>query len=256
MTADIKEQESKRARATVAQYHLLLSRRNHFELLGVLRDASQESIREAFKDLAKRWHSDAFAHVDLGPEKKKLDEIFQRLNEAYETLTDPGLRDEYLVFLDRSARGLSTDVHGILRAEAIVDEALMDMRRRNWSGAVDKLTEARQLNPDDPLYDVHFAWARYNAAPNKDAAAPVAIEMLKAAAKRQDHLALAYQYLGKVHFARDNYDEAKKWLKLCLNYDPSDVDAQRVLRLINTRAQKQKQGGLMSAINRFLGKKK
>ena len=253
-TADIKQQESKKARARVVQFHLLLDRRNHFELLGVPRDANEETVREAFKALAKRWHADAFSDVDLGEEKQKIDEIFQRINEAYETLTDPARRAEYVVFLDRSAKGLATDVHGVLRAEAIVDEALLDMKRRQWPSALEKLEEARTLNPDDPLYDVHAAWARYHMGSKKAENIKDAVSQLKAATKRQQNLALAYQYLGQIHFNQNQYDEAKRWWKLCLEYEPRNVDVQRGIRLINTRAQKQ-QAGLSGLFNKLLGKK-
>ena len=256
VTTDINQEEARKAQARIAQFHSLLARRNHFELLGVNRDTPSEAVREAFKNLAKRWHTDAFSNIDIGPEQQKLDEIFQRLNEAYETLTDPGRREEYIVFLDRSARGLSTDVHGILRAEAMVDDALMDMRRRQWDSAMEKLDEARQLNPDDPLYDVHHAWAQYHRARGDAEGIKRAVGTLKVAVKRQENLALAYQYLGQIFFNLKNYAEAKKWWKLCLEYDPRNVDVQRGMRLINTRASKQQQqSGLSGLFNKLLGKK-
>ena len=255
-TADIKAQESRKARAAVAQYHLLLGRRDHFDLLGVSREADVDTVRNAFKALVKRWHADAFSQVDLGDEQPKLDEIFQRLNEAHDTLTDPTLRSEYLVFLDRSAKGMTTDVHGVLRAEAMVDEALMDIRRRQWTDAKEKLEEARKLNPDDPLYDVHLAWVQYNMAKGKDTEVKSAVTLLKASTKKQPNLGLAYQYLGQIFFNRNQYAEAKKWWKVCLEYEPRNVDVQRGIRLINTRAQKQQQqSGLSGIFNKLLGKK-
>lgn len=254
MTAEIDNEESRKARARIAQFHLLLDRRNHFELLGVDRMATEQAIRDAFKDLAKRWHADAYADLDIADERRKLDEIFQRLNEAYETLTDPDRRAEYLVFLERSAKGLATDVHGILRAEAMVDEALLDMRRKQWTKAIEKLAEAKKLNPDDPLYDVHLAWARYHLKAKSEDSTAVAIRMLKDATKKQQNLALAYQYLGQIQFNSNDYAEAKRWWKLCLQYDPRNVDVQRGLRLINSRAQKQ-QTGLTGFLNKLRGKK-
>ena len=255
-TADIKQEESKRARARIAQFYLLLGRRNHFELLGIGREADDETVRAAFKELAKRWHTDAFANIELGEEQAKLDEIFQRLNEAYETLTTPKLREEYTVYLDRSAKGLATDVHGVLRAEGMVDEALMDLKRKQWSDAVEKLREARKLNPDDPLYDVHYAWALYHLArSSKKGSHKDAVNMLRAATKRQENLALAYQYLGQIYFNGNNYEEAKKWWKVCLQYEPRNVDAQRGVRLINTRAQKREQSGITGFFNKLVGKK-
>ncbi len=262
------EDESKKARASIAQFYLLLSRRNHFELLGVNRESDADAIRTAFKALARRWHVDSFANLDLGPERDKLDEIFQRLNEAHETLIDPPRREEYLVLLDRSAKGMATDVHGILRAEAMVDEALLDMRRRQWDSAQQKLLEARELNPDDPLYDVHYAWVQYHLARGDETGIKAAVGLLKGATKRQSNLPQAYQHLGQIYFNQKNYPEAKKWWRICLQYEPRNVDVQRGVRLINTRAQKQQNGltavlekiteafkKLIAMINKLLGKK-
>ena len=253
-TAESKLEESRRARAKVSQFYKLLGRRNHFELLGVERDTDAEAIRTAYLDLAKRWHADSFVDLDLGDDKRKLDEIFQRLNEAHETLTDPARREEYIVFLDRSAKGLATDVHGVLRAEAMVDEALLDMKRRLWTEARDKLAEARTLNPDDPLFDVHYAWVQYHIARGDETGINGAVDLLRGATKRQENLALAYQYLGQIRFNQKNYQEAKKWWKLCLQYEPRNVDVQRGLRLINSRAQKET-SSISGFFNKLLGKK-
>jgi len=246
--------ELAKATAAIDRVHKNLDRRNHFELLGVEVDTDAATLRQAFHQLAKRWHADNFANLDLGRRKAKLDEIFQKLNEAYDTLSDPKLKSEYMVLLRRQQEGLSTDVHSILRAEALLDDGLMALRKKKWAEAIDQLTEARELNPDDPLYDVHLAWAMYNQKRDDEKTLNRVHELMKGAVKRQQSLPLAYQYLGQIAFNGEKYDEARRWWKKCLEWDGKNVEALRGIRLIHTRQAKKNQG-LGALFNRLLGKK-
>jgi tetratricopeptide (TPR) repeat protein len=241
-----------RAKAEIDRMYTNLDRRDHFALLGVEPDTQPEQVRASYHHLAKKWHADNYAKMDLGPHKKKLDTIFQRIGEAYETLSNPKKREEYMVLMHRQSAGLSTDVNAILRAEQLVDDGLMALRRKAWVEAIEQLSEARRLNPDDPLYDVHLAWAAYNQKPGKESAAK-ALGGLRDAVKRQESLLLAYQYGGQILFNQEDYEEAKKWWKKCLEWDPKNVEALRGLRLINTRAEKKKQG-LGALVSKLLGK--
>jgi hypothetical protein len=58
---------------------------DYYELLGVARDASPSEIRSAYRSLAKAMHPDAGGTAGA----------FRLLREAYETLNDPDLREEY-----------------------------------------------------------------------------------------------------------------------------------------------------------------
>jgi curved DNA-binding protein CbpA len=238
------------ARARIDQFYRQLERKNHFELLGVPHDVAPDALRNQFLKLARDWHADAFVGAELGDHKRKLDEIFQQINEAYETLKDEGKRSEYMILLDRKKKGLATDVHSVLRAEGLVDDALAAMRRRAWGDAKDLLQEAQQLNADDPLYLVYLGWATYQSNRKDPNTRDAAIRHLRSALERQDNLALAYQYLGQIHFDRDGYEDAIKWWKRCLRYDRNNIEATRGLRLANTRLEKANKGlgGLISKL--------
>jgi curved DNA-binding protein len=61
---------------------------DYYEILGVERDASQPEIQRAYRKLARKLHPD----VNPDPE---AEETFKRVNEAYETLSNPKKRAEY-----------------------------------------------------------------------------------------------------------------------------------------------------------------
>ena len=65
------------------------SKRDYYEVLGVGRDASEEEIKRAYRNLALKWHP------DKNPGDKGAEERFKEINEAYEVLSDKGKRAQY-----------------------------------------------------------------------------------------------------------------------------------------------------------------
>ena len=63
--------------------------RDYYEVLGIGKDASQDEIKKAFRQLAKRYHPDA------NPGDPTAEARFKELNEAYGVLSDPGKRSNY-----------------------------------------------------------------------------------------------------------------------------------------------------------------
>ncbi len=57
--------------------------RDPYEVLGILRDSSDEEIKKAYHELAKRYHPDNFADDGM---KKLAEEKMKEINEAYNTL--------------------------------------------------------------------------------------------------------------------------------------------------------------------------
>ncbi len=63
-----------------------------YEVLGVARNASDEEIKRAYRDLARRYHPDSH------PDDPEAEERFKEITLAYETLRDPERRRRYDVF--------------------------------------------------------------------------------------------------------------------------------------------------------------
>ena len=60
---------------------------DYYVVLGIAEDADEETIRSAFRALARRYHPDVGAGSSVAQ--------FQRAREAYETLVDPERRRQY-----------------------------------------------------------------------------------------------------------------------------------------------------------------
>lgn len=63
--------------------------KDYYETLGVPRSASDGDIKKAFRRLAREYHP------DVAKDKKKAEEKFKEVNEAYEVLGDPAKRKKY-----------------------------------------------------------------------------------------------------------------------------------------------------------------
>jgi curved DNA-binding protein len=63
--------------------------KDYYEILGVPRSASDADIKKAFRKLAREHHP------DVAKDKKKAEEKFKEINEAYEVLSDSAKRKKY-----------------------------------------------------------------------------------------------------------------------------------------------------------------
>src|ERR1700729_215529 len=65
-----------------------LSYTDYYEVLGVPRDADQDTIRRAYRRLARKYHPDLNSDSDA-------EDSFKELGEAYEVLSDAEKRERY-----------------------------------------------------------------------------------------------------------------------------------------------------------------
>ena len=66
-----------------------MAKRDYYEVLGVDKTADEATIKRAFRQQAKKYHS------DLNPGDKDAEEKFKEVNEAYQILSDPQKRQQY-----------------------------------------------------------------------------------------------------------------------------------------------------------------
>lgn len=71
---------------------------NYYEELGISKNASEQDIKQAFRKLAKE------NHPDKTNGNKAKEEKFKRVNEAYQTLSDPKEKLKYDYSLNSSAK--------------------------------------------------------------------------------------------------------------------------------------------------------
>ena len=67
----------------------MAEKRDYYEVLGISKGASEDEIKKAYRQMAKKYHP------DLNPGNKEAEAKFKECNEAYEVLSDPDKKARY-----------------------------------------------------------------------------------------------------------------------------------------------------------------
>lgn len=211
--------------------HDVAKNQDFYQRLGVAETASQEEIRKAYFEMAKRWHSDKFSGVELGNARSTLERLFGFMSEAHATLGDAAKRKDFDLLRQRKAQGLPTDVGTILDAEDAFKRGQMLLTRGSPEAALTELEKAMAGNSGEAEFHAAYGLALYLAKNDSERA----IAALKKSLEMSDKSATAHEYLGRVYRGLNKVPEARKHFNKCLELDPKNISAQRELRLMNMR---------------------
>lgn len=220
---------------------------NFYQVLGVEPGADPSVIQSAFLQLAKRWHPDRLpaALADLKPLATR---IFARMTEAHQILTNPRNRAEY----DKlSAGGGNSDdeqrkVQEVLRAASAFQKAEVLAKREDWAAALKVAEQAYQGDPNQAEYGALYAWvaARATENPNYEEL----IQILSRAVKMQRNNVRVRLYRAAVYKLAGQAQEAMRDYRVVSDLDPTNVEAQRELRLHRMRKESSPPPGVLRRI--------
>ena len=147
-----------------------LEHQNHYEVLEVGHDAAHLEIKKAYFHLAKLYHPDRHFEPEMSDMKEKLETLFTRIHDAYETLSSPAARDQYNIDLasgvrvnGRAERGHSDQsVNNKEAALAQFNEGMRQFSQGNFWGAEEAFEWATRLDPGnaDAVFRRGLALAR------------------------------------------------------------------------------------------------
>ena len=115
-----------------------MAKRDYYEVLGVARDADEETLKKAYRKLAMKLHP------DRNPGDKKAEQQFKEVNEAYDVLKDEQKRAAYDRF------GHAAFENGANGAGARSNAYLMDgapMTNLNGNTVAAHINSAANRNP-------------------------------------------------------------------------------------------------------------
>lgn len=244
-----------RRKAFLKDYNWMMEQ-DFFTLLGVTEADGKEQIRKSYVKLVKRYHPDRFFEEGMIQElKDKVNDLFQRISEAHETLIDPAAKARYvndLKGLNDNRRRPTFD--NILEAEAAFQQGRTLFRHRNYREALEAFNQALELGPEETEYLLYQAWSAYKVAPHDRYQAEQTRQKLTRVVQRNPKLALAHLYLGYLHKEDGNLSEAVRRFEKTIQLDPNCTEALRELRLIRMRQETPSKGGGKGLLGKVFNK--
>lgn len=213
---------------------------NHYQVLGVEPSATQDQIKAAYIAAAKRFHSDAFAGQELGSARRAAEELFARVGEANTVLSNQSSRGDYDVYLDRKAKGLSTDVGAILRAEGIFQKGETLFKAGKFAEAEGAFREAIGLNHAEAEFHAYLGMAIYKGRGK----AQEALALVGKALEMDPRLRSATLFCAQLHEALGEAEQAKAVLRKAIAKDPEFDPAKSELSRLKRAPAEQKKGFL------------
>ena len=234
--------ETQRLREELAE----LQDKDYFELLGLERDADAGAVRASYMKLVKEYHPDRYSKKSAAA-RGAASEIFALLSGASDTLCDENARKDYLHKL--TSGGDTGDerkvVERILGAEKSFSRGEALFKTRAYPAALEKFAEALERGPDEADHNAYFGWTHYLVHNRDPDAAVLAKRHLEKAISVAPNSATGYYFLGQLHKACDQEQQALKLFRKVLDLLPEHVEAAREVRLISMRKAKDgKAGGL------------
>ncbi len=234
-------------RAEIAQKAEAIESANFYQVLGVEAGADVGVIQSAFLQLAKRWHPDRLP-APVGDLKPVVTRIFARMTEAHQILSNPRNRAEY----DKlSATGGNSDdeqrkVQEVLRAASAFQKAEVLAKREDWVAALKVAEQAYQGDPHQAEYGALYAWIAARAAENPNY--EELLQILGRAVKMQRNNVRVRLYRAAVFKLAGQAQEAMRDYRVVSDLDPTNVEAQRELRLHRMRKESSPPPGVLSRI--------
>jgi curved DNA-binding protein CbpA len=221
----------KKLRKAVKEMAVKAKKQDYFERLGLPRSATREQVKQGFFVLAKQFHPDRFATPSLADLGGLVKDLFSLLNEAYETLQDDLKREEYLDKIQQKKGPSAED------AAIAFKKAESCLKSRDYVRAKGLLEEAVAGDPK-PEHVASLAWCLIaGPLPDKDRAKSLVVEALK-----DPNCDRAFYVAGVLAREDGEIERAEKMFRAAMRVNPKHMEAEREIRLIEMRRQKEGDG--------------
>jgi len=192
---------------------------NYYEVLGVERSASEQEIRDRFRQLARSNHPDRIKGADKAEAERK----FQTLTEAVNVLTNPVRRKQHDAELSVGINRNSADLTQV--AKVYMSKGVKAFKEGDIRAAYENFDMAVKHNPNDAKAFHYLALA----ASRIPAYARQAVQAIETAVQREPVNSTYLKDAGLICKRAGLVAKAERYLNEALKWDPTDLEIQTAL---------------------------
>jgi tetratricopeptide (TPR) repeat protein len=201
-----------------------MMKKTPYELLGVDTNVSDDVLKRAYIRLVKDNHPDSYAYASDVEVKDLANDIFTNIQKAYSDIQN-----------ERQGKPkVDQWVNNQLQAELIYQQAMDEIKAKNYEKALDLLRLCVKMSPDEKAYNeslINAMFMRLQA--NKGSASEIK-KALRDSIKRFPETDYFYLVLGWV-LKNEGSVKAVDAFRAALRINPKNADASRELRLYQMR---------------------
>ena len=206
---------------------------NYYEVLGVERSASEQEIRDRFRQLAREHHPDRYK----GPDKAGAERKFQTLTEAVNVLTSPTRRKQHdSEIVSTSAKG-GPDLAQV--GKAYLAKGVKAYKEGDFRAAYENFDMAVKHNPNDAKAFHYLALAAIRIP----SYARQAVQAIESAVQRDPVNGLYLKDAGLICKKAGLVAKAERYLDESLKWDSDNIEVQSALAEIRHGRSEAKDGG-------------
>lgn len=205
-----------------------------FDIMGVDERTPSAHIKRIYFKMAKVFHPDAKPELYKGEIREKVEDLFTKIGEAYNTLTEPDLRKQYVDRLKSKVSDAEMEkANRAIQAEMEFQKATIAIRRGGFKDAVSALDAAIGLMPDEPEYKIHLGYCLFKTQGVGSAAKSG--KMIEDALRDRPKVAEGWFYLGVISRVQGEMEKARGYFLKALELDKYHQESQRELRVLEMK---------------------
>ena len=210
------------AAAKVAEVLLRCRGRNHYDALGVARDAGSVELARRLEDLEREVGAEALRSVSLGEARSAARELWAQLDAMRADLLDPAARELYDLSLEpppprRAAPPMDPE-------QAFLDGQLQ-LGLGSPEAARDAFERAVSARPNDPDFNAWLAWSTILCGDDE----VFALDILETAARAFPQAMRPVFFLGLAARRRGDLAQARDQLREAVRRAPFDLEVKAAL---------------------------
>ncbi len=207
--------------------------RDFYAILALPRNATEEQIRQRFRELARERHPDRFQ----GAAKERAEGEFQDITQAFNILSDPLRRRNHDLELARPETS-STNADPRQLSRIFLQRGIKAYKEKNAYEAADSFDRATQADPGNAQAWHHLALA----CSQQPSWLPRAVEAIERACDLQPMNAGYQKLAGKIAVLAGQPDLAERHFRSALEWGDDDPTVHQALSEIADQSKSPKRG--------------